>query len=79
MRMNFQVIVITGGTDIRDDITHLNTKPHLIVATPGRLLDLLEKRLADVLHCKRIVLDEADKLLSQDFQGEFDEILACSF
>jgi ATP-dependent RNA helicase DDX6/DHH1 len=72
----FQVMVVTGGTDIRDDIYRLQGTVHLIVATPGRILDLMEKRFADMSHCKQIVLDEADKLLSQDFQGVLDRVLA---
>jgi superfamily II DNA/RNA helicase len=45
---------------------------HLIVATPGRILDLMEKKVANVDRCKILCLDEADKLLSQDFKGMLD-------
>lgn len=68
-------MVTTGGTDLRDDILRLNGVVHLIVATPGRILDLMEKGVAKVEHCKMIVLDEADKLLSQDFQGVLDRLI----
>lgn len=61
-------MVTTGGTDLRDDILRLNSTVHLIVATPGRILDLMEKGVADMTSCKMMILDEADKLLSQDFQ-----------
>lgn len=61
-------MVTTGGTDLRDDILRLNGHVHMMVATPGRLLDLVEKGCAQVGHCKMLVLDEADKLLSSDFQ-----------
>ena len=43
---------------------------HLIVATPGRLLDLIEKGVAKVNECEILVLDEADKLLSEEFIRE---------
>lgn len=47
----------------------------LIIATPGRILDLMDKRVADMSHCKILVLDEADKLLSLDFQGMLDHVI----
>lgn len=48
---------------------------HLIIATPGRILDLMDKKVADMSHCKILVLDEADKLLSQDFQGMLNNVI----
>ena len=60
-------MVTTGGTDLRDDIMRLNGTVHLVIATPGRILDLMEKEVAVVDECNILVLDEADKLLSQDF------------
>ncbi|CAJ0944267.1 unnamed protein product, partial [Mesorhabditis belari] len=74
--MNIKVMVTTGGTDLRDDIMRLNGTVHLIVATPGRILDLIEKTVADVSLCKMLVLDEADKLLSIDFQGALDKMIS---
>lgn len=65
----------TGGTDLRDDIMRLNGVVHLVIATPGRILDLMEKGVADVSQCSTLVLDEADKLLSQDFQVGFATVL----
>lgn len=41
---------------------------HIIVATPGRILDLASKNIAKLQNCKMLVLDEVDKLLSDDFQ-----------
>lgn len=48
----------------------------LIIATPGRILDLIDKQVADVKQCRMLVLDEADKLLSQDFKGMLDHVIA---
>uniref|UniRef100_A0AC34QHV5 RNA helicase n=2 Tax=Panagrolaimus sp. JU765 TaxID=591449 RepID=A0AC34QHV5_9BILA len=73
--LNLKVMVTTGGTDLRDDILRLNNAVHLIVATPGRILDLVEKNVAVMDKCKMMVLDEADKLLSQDFQGVLDRLV----
>ena len=68
-------MVTTGGTDLRDDILRLSGVVHMIVATPGRILDLMEKGVANMSNCKTLVLDEADKLLSQDFQGVLDRMV----
>jgi len=73
--LKLKVMVTTGGTDLRDDILRLNGVVHLVVATPGRILDLTEKGVAKVQNCRMIVLDEADKLLSQDFQGVLDRLI----
>ncbi|CEF64374.1 Probable ATP-dependent RNA helicase DDX6 [Strongyloides ratti] len=70
-----KVMVTTGGTVLSDDIMRLNGTVHLVVATPGRVLDLIEKKIAKVDKCNTIVLDEADKLLSQDFQGILDRLI----
>jgi len=49
---------------------------HVIIATPGRILDLMEKDVCKMDHCKMLVLDEADKLLSQDFTRMLDKVIA---
>lgn len=49
---------------------------HLVIATPGRILDLMDKNVAIMDECKVLVLDEADKLLSQDFQGMLDHVIS---
>ncbi|KAF8358772.1 cgh-1 [Pristionchus pacificus] len=74
--IKLKVMVTTGGTDLRDDIMRLNGTVHLVIATPGRILDLMEKGVANVEECNVLVLDEADKLLSQDFQGVLDRLIA---
>ncbi|OQV14141.1 putative ATP-dependent RNA helicase DDX6 [Hypsibius exemplaris] len=73
--MKVQVMVSTGGTDLKDDIMRLQQTVHVVVATPGRILDLMEKNVAVMDRCKMLVLDEADKLLSQDFGQLLDRIL----
>lgn len=69
------VMVTTGGTNLRDDIMRLEEDIHVIVATPGRIIDLIRKNIAKVGGCKMIVLDEADKLLSSDFRNMMTEIV----
>ena len=48
----------------------------MVVATPGRILDLMDKKVANVEKCRILCLDEADKLLSQDFKGILDRLLS---
>jgi len=69
------VMVTTGGTNLRDDIMRLEHPVHVIVATPGRIIDLIRKSIAKVNNCNMIILDEADKLLSADFRVMMKEIV----
>ena len=69
------VIVSTGGTDLKEDIIRLMKPCHVIVATPGRILDLANKGVADLSQCGVFVMDEADKLLSPEFVPLIDRLL----
>jgi len=73
--MNVQVMVSTGGTSLKDDIMRLYNLVHIMVATPGRVLDLAKKGVADLNQCSLLVMDEADKLLSPEFQPLVEEII----
>ncbi|RNF06942.1 putative ATP-dependent DEAD-box RNA helicase [Trypanosoma rangeli] len=69
-----EVMVTTGGTTLRDDILRLQNPVHVLVATPGRVVDLASKGTAKLDRCRIIVLDEADKLLSQEFTELMGEL-----
>ncbi|CAF1110256.1 unnamed protein product [Adineta steineri] len=73
--LHLRVMVTTGGTALREDIARLQEVVHIVIATPGRLLDLVNKSLAKLDACRVIVLDEADKLLSQDFNHLLDDVI----
>ena len=64
-----QIMVTTGGTALKDDIMRLYNPVHILIATPGRVLDLANKQVADIRRCMMLVLDEADKLLSPEMQA----------
>jgi ATP-dependent RNA helicase DDX6/DHH1 len=64
-----QIMVTTGGTSLKDDIMRLYHPVHILIATPGRVLDLANKQVADIRRCNMLVLDEADKLLSPEMQA----------
>ncbi|XP_050571058.1 probable ATP-dependent RNA helicase DDX6 isoform X2 [Cygnus atratus] len=70
-----KVMATTGGTNLRDDIMRLDDTVHVVIATPGRILDLIKKGVAKVEHVQMIVLDEANKLLSQDFVQIMEDII----
>jgi len=77
--MQLEVMVTTGGTSLQDDIMRLYQTVHIVVATPGRILDLAEKSVADLSTCKIVVMDEADKLLSPEFEPLCEKLLGfCS-
>ncbi|KAH0894157.1 hypothetical protein HID58_056586, partial [Brassica napus] len=69
--LNIQVMVTTGGTSLRDDIIRLHQPLHLLVGTPGRILDLTKKRVCVLKDWTMLVMDEADKLLSAEFQADY--------
>ncbi|GMH95702.1 hypothetical protein TrVE_jg5785 [Triparma verrucosa] len=73
--MNLQCMVTTGGTSLKDDIMRLYQPVHIIVATPGRILDLASKDVAKLGNCKTIIMDEADKLLSPEFQPVLEQLI----
>jgi ATP-dependent RNA helicase DDX6/DHH1 len=68
-------MVSTGGTSVKEDIYRLYKVVHVIVCTPGRILDLASKGVADLSGCEMIVMDEADKLLSVDFYPIVEKLI----
>jgi len=73
--MNVQCMVSTGGTSLREDIMRLYNEVHIVVATPGRVLDLANKSVCDLKECKILVMDEADKLLCPEFEPIIEDLL----
>ncbi|KAJ3072577.1 DExD/H-box ATP-dependent RNA helicase dhh1 [Podochytrium sp. JEL0797] len=71
-----EVMVTTGGTSLKDDILRLGQAVHILVATPGRILDLAGKGVCDLSKCSMMVMDEADKLLSPEFQPVIEQLIA---
>jgi ATP-dependent RNA helicase DeaD len=69
------VEAVYGGAKIDDQIQNLRRPTHVVVATPGRLIDLLERKAINLSAIKIVVLDEADEMLSMGFRKELDTIL----
>lgn len=74
--MAIETMVTTGGTSLRDDIMRLYSAVHVLVGTPGRVLDLAKKDIVDLSQCDTLIMDEADKLLSPEFQIVLEQIIA---
>ena len=69
------VEAVFGGEKIDRQISNLKRPTHVIVATPGRLIDLIERKSVNLRNVQTIVLDEADEMLSMGFKQELTKIL----
>ena len=70
------IVPVYGGTSIENQIRALKKGAQIIVATPGRLIDLMHRGVAKLEAVKNVVLDEADEMLNMGFSESIDEILA---
>lgn len=69
------VEAVYGGEHIDRQIVNLKRPTQIVVATPGRLIDLVKRRAVDISNVKTVILDEADEMLSLGFKEELNEIL----
>jgi len=74
-RPELKVTAVYGGSNIMTQIRELKQGAQIIVATPGRLLDLIERKAARLDEVSMVVLDEADEMLNMGFKDELDAIL----
>lgn len=72
---DFRVTAIYGGASIEGQLKELIKNPQIIVATPGRLLDFIERKKINISKIDSIVLDEADEMLNMGFKEELNSIL----
>ncbi|KRM24479.1 DEAD-box ATP-dependent RNA helicase CshA [Latilactobacillus graminis DSM 20719] len=70
-----KVQVVYGGADIRRQIRSLKEHPQILVGTPGRLLDHINRRTVKLDHVKTLVLDEADEMLDMGFVDDIESII----
>lgn len=73
--MDVKAVTLYGGELIDKQITALRRKPQIIVATPGRLIDHIERKTVNLDNVKMVVLDEADEMLNMGFREDIDAIL----
>ncbi len=70
-----KVVAVYGGEDIRRQLSQLDVTPEIIVATPGRLIDLVRRGKVMLSNIEYLVLDEADEMLNMGFKDELETIL----
>lgn len=69
------ITAVYGGTSISEQIRDLRKGTHIVVATPGRLIDLIERKAINLEQIEYVVLDEADEMLNMGFKDDIEFIL----
>jgi len=70
------ILAVYGGASITQQMQALRKPQHVIIATPGRLIDLIQRKAVKLNNLKFLVLDEADEMLNMGFKQELDKILS---
>ena len=73
---HLRVLPVYGGSSIESQIKTLKRGVHVVVATPGRLLDLMNRKTVDLSHIRNVIMDEADEMLNMGFTDSINAILA---
>ena len=74
--LNLNVVNVYGGASIDDQIRKIRRGAHVVVATPGRLLDLIRRKAINLSKVEYVILDEADEMLNMGFKEDIDAILS---
>jgi superfamily II DNA/RNA helicase len=74
---NYRSAILVGGCGMPPQIRALQAKPRLIIATPGRLIDHIQQRHADLSKLGILILDEADRMLDMGFAPQLNQIMKC--
>lgn len=72
---DLKILPVYGGSSIDSQIRSLKRRVHIIVATPGRLIDLMERKVAQLATIRDVVMDEADEMLNMGFTDSINAIL----
>lgn len=72
----FKVVAVYGGANIGTQIKELKSGAHMVVGTPGRVLDLIKRKVLKLQNIRWLILDEADEMLNMGFKDDLDTILA---
>lgn len=72
--LKVQCHACVGGTVVRDDVHKLKAGVHMVVGTPGRVYDMIDKKALLTDKMKLFILDEADEMLSRGFKGQIQEV-----
>ncbi len=74
--LGLKTAVLIGGESIQPQIRQIKSNPHVIIATPGRLIDHLQQKTLSLFTFGMLVLDEADRMLDMGFEPQIKKILA---
>ena len=72
---NIKVLTLCGGVPLRPHLASLSHEPHIVVGTPGRILELIQKEALPLKAIKVLVLDEADRMLDMGFADDLRSII----
>lgn len=72
----FNIVAVYGGSSISEQIRKVKKGAQIIVATPGRLIDLIDRKAINLSSIQYLVLDEADEMLNMGFKEDLDKILS---
>ena len=70
------IVAVYGGASIETQIKGLNRGAHIVIGTPGRTKDLIKRKKLSIINVERVILDEADEMLSMGFKEDLEAILA---
>lgn len=73
--LNINTLAVYGGQDVERQIRKLKGNIHIVVGTPGRLLDHVKRKTVSFLNTSMLVIDEADQMLHMGFLDEVDEVI----
>ncbi|WP_443944356.1 DEAD/DEAH box helicase [Pedobacter sp. AW1-32] len=73
---NAHVVAVYGGANIMQQLREIRNGVQIVVATPGRMLDIIGRKAIDFSNVKYVVLDEADEMLNMGFQDDINDILS---
>lgn len=74
--LGLKTAILIGGEAMGKQLRALRTKPHIIIATPGRLIDHIEQKTLSLTQTNIVVLDEADRMLDMGFAPQIKKVLA---
>ncbi|MEG0540585.1 MAG: DEAD/DEAH box helicase, partial [Comamonas sp.] len=72
---NIKVVTVYGGVPSRNQIASLENGAHIVVGTPGRVMDLIDRGALDISNLQTLVLDEADRMLDMGFHADIETVV----
>jgi superfamily II DNA/RNA helicase len=72
--LKVKICLTIGGTSVKNNIDELNNNPHIVIGTPGRTLDMINKKALNTRYLKNFIIDEADEMLSNIFLNQIYDI-----